>query len=112
MATRTPTRGYCMGVASTVKAMMVQIDSPLAVTSLTFDQPFTFHCTEVDTLNKRLLREVPVNFKAGRTLYFVASADMPGWYFILMYAQNEIGCSCKKDRCSHKEMLQQSAIAA
>lgn len=109
---RTSNRPYCIGVASTVKAMMVQIDSPEAVTSITFDQPFEFHCIEMDTLNKRQLREVTVNFKAGRTLYFVADVNMPGWYFVLMYVGNELGCSCKKQNCQHKAMLQQNEVAA
>lgn len=109
---RIPNKPYCIGPSSTVKCVMVQLDSPEPITSIKFDQPFTFHCTEVDTLNKVQLREVKIEMKAGRTLYFIACAEMPGWYFILMYAQNELGCSCKKQQCQHREMLQQSAIAA
>ncbi len=104
---RTPNRPYCIGLASTVKAMMLQIDTPEPIISLKFDQPFEFHCIEVDTLNKRPLREVSINFKAGRVLYFVADVSMPGWYYILMYAQNELGCSCKSPNCEHKEVLRQ-----
>ena len=109
---RNPTRPYCIGPASTSKAMMVQLDTPEAVASIKFEQPFEFHCIEIDTLNKKPLREVTVQIKAGRTLYFVADVNMPGWYFILMYSDSNLSCTCKHRDCSHKEMLEQSAIAA
>lgn len=109
---RTPTRPYCIGPASTTKAMMVQLDTPEPIASIKFDQPFTLHCIEIDTLNKRPLREVQIDIKAGRTLYFVADVNMPGWYFILMYSNGELGCSCKKAQCKHREMLRQSDVAA
>jgi hypothetical protein len=108
MATRTPTRGYCIGTCSSHKHFMTRLDSPNHVEILRIDVPnFEFFATEIDVLNKAELQERRFNFKPGTTLYLVASREMIGWYYIIMATQHGLGCSCKQARCSHLEMLRQ-----
>jgi len=108
---RVPTKSFCIGPASTVKAMMVQMDTTERVFTQNFKAGTHFECIEVDTLNKQPLQRVSIPLRSDKTLHFVASDEMSGWFYVITTTALGTGCSCKRPHCSHLETLRLAQVA-
>ena len=96
-----------IGSSSSVQALMVKIDwTSSKVVRIEARKDFTLqaHTVQVKKGDYRVLAPAPVNVQAGMVLYFVASDEFEGWYYLLQYSESRSAftCTCPKSAKFHQ----------
>lgn len=101
-----------IGPSSSIQALMVKIEWTTAkVVRIEAKKDFILQAStvQVKSGDYKVLAAAPAPIQAGMVLYFVASDEFEGWYYLNMYSEQtgHFNCSCPSGRmrrvCSHQQ---------
>lgn len=99
------TRRYNIGVSESVVAYMVKIDWTSApVVKARMNKEFKLRVYRVAVLRGEyeVLSSTQITVKPGQTFYFVQSAGLAGYYYLVQWSMTHFACTCPAGRCNKK----------
>src|SRR6266702_1129137 len=103
-----------IGPSQSIQALMVRIEwTDAKVVRIEARKDFVLQASTVQVKkgDYKVLVAAPVNIQKGMVIYFVASDEFEGYYYLNLYseARSSFSCTCPKSAQFHQQCSHQSA---